>query len=110
MLRASQVILVMAFSAGLLPQAIQAQKNEHAERKVVEKVKPVCPELAKRMHISGVVKLEAVVRANGSVKSTKVLGGNPVLLDASSEAAQQWKYEAGNSETSEILLVVFDPQ
>jgi TonB family protein len=110
MRRASRIILVVALSAGLLPQAIHAQKKEHVERKVVEKVKPVYPELAKRMRISGVVKLEAVVRANGSVKSTKVLGGNPVLLDAASEAVLQWKYEAANSETTEVLQIVFEPQ
>src|ERR1700685_3194692 len=107
---ATRATLAMTLSAALLPQASLAQKNEHAERKVVEKVKPVCPELAKRMHISGMVKLEAVVRANGSVKSTKVLGGNPVLLDAAIEAAQQWKFEAANSETTEVLQIVFDPQ
>jgi TonB family protein len=100
----------MAFSAGLLPQAVQAQKKEHVERKVIQKVKPVCPDLAKRMHISGVVKLEAVVRANGSVKSTKILGGNPVLVDAASDAVRQWKFEAANGETNEVLQVVFEPQ
>jgi TonB family protein len=110
MRRANRIILVVALSAGLLPHVIQAQKKEHVERKVVEKVNPVYPELAKRMHISGVVKLEAVVRSNGSVKSTKVLGGNPVLLDAASEAAQQWKFEAADSETNEVLQIVFEPQ
>lgn len=110
MLRASHIILVMAVSASLLPLAVQAQKKDHVERKVVERVKPITPELAKRMHISGVVKLEAVVRGNGSVKSTKVLGGNPVLLDAAGEAAQQWKFEAADNETIEVLQIVFEPQ
>lgn len=108
MVRASRGIIVMAFSAGVLPQAIQAQKKEPVKRKMVEKVKAVCLELARR--ISSVIKLEALVRGNGSVKSTKVLGGNPVLLDAANEAARQWTFEAVNSETIQVLQIVFEPQ
>jgi len=110
MRRASKLILVMAFSAGLFPQAFLAQNKEHPERKVIAKVEPVYPELAKHMHIAGVVRLEVVVRPNGSVKSVKVLGGNPVLIDSASEAMRQWKFESANNETNEILQVVFNPQ
>src|SRR6476659_6202234 len=53
-----------------------------SDRKIASRVAPTYPELAKKMHIRGMVKVEAVVRPNGSVKSTRVLGGNPVLVDA----------------------------
>ena len=45
------------------------------------------------MHIHGIVRVEAVVKANGTVKSTRVLGGNPVLVDAAIEAVGKWKFE-----------------
>ena len=38
------------------------------------------------MHIHGMVGVEAVVRPNGTVKSTRILGGNPVLIEAANDA------------------------
>jgi TonB family protein len=61
---------------------VAAQTRGALNRKIVSKVAPVFPELAKHMNIGGTVKVEVVVRPNGSVKSTKVVGGNPVLLDS----------------------------
>jgi len=79
-------------------------------RKVVLRVAPNCPELARKMHIQGIVKVEAIVRANGTVKATKILGGNPVLADAAVDAVTKWKFEPGSSETSEVLQLTFVPQ
>jgi outer membrane biosynthesis protein TonB len=62
------------------------------------------------MHIQGIVKIEAVVRPNGSVKSTRVLGGNPVLVDAAADAVSKWKFETGQSETTEVVQLTFVPQ
>ncbi len=108
MRQASTLLVALAMSASLLPQYSFGQKKEHPERKVIEKVDPEYPELAKRMHMTGVVKVEAVVRANGSVKSTKALGGNPVLIDAATEAVRKWKFEATAEETTEGLQITFD--
>jgi len=81
-----------------------------SERKITSRVAPNYPELAKKMHIRGIVRLEAVVRTNGSVKSTRVLGGNPVLVDAAVEAVAKWKFDPGPSETTEVVQVTFDAQ
>jgi len=80
------------------------------ERKVSSRVLPNYPELAKKMHIRGIVRVEAVVRANGSVKSTRVLGGNPVLVDAAIDAVGKWKFETAQNETTEVLQVAFEGQ
>ncbi len=45
-----------------------------------KKLRPIYPELARRTRIRGVVKLEVVVRPNGSVKSANALGGSPALI------------------------------
>jgi TonB family protein len=77
------------------------------ERKVTTRVDPVYPELAKKMHIHGIVRIEAIVRANGAVKSTRVLGGNPVLVDAASDAVGKWKFEPSQNETTQVVQVSF---
>jgi TonB family protein len=90
---------------------IMAQHDPAADgpttRKVTLRVAPDYPELAKRMHLEGSVKIEAVVRPNGSVKSTRVIGGNPVLVQAAADAVTKWKFETGPSETTEVVQLSF---
>jgi TonB family protein len=107
MRRLSLLVVVIGLSANSSPLQCAAQTRTPPERKVVEKVAPVYPQLAKRMHIEGVVKLEVVVRANGSVKSIQVLGGNPVFLEAANEAVRKWKFEAASGETTEAVQLSF---
>ncbi len=80
------------------------------ERKIITRVPPVYPELAKKMHIRGLVRVEAIVLANGKVKSTRVLGGNPVLIQAAQDAVTKWKFEPGPSETTEVVQLSFEEQ
>jgi TonB family protein len=80
------------------------------ERRIANRVAPSYPDLAKRMHIHGVVRVEAIVKPNGTVKSTRVLGGNPVLVDAARDAVNKWKFEATQAETTEVVQVIFDQQ
>lgn len=80
------------------------------ERKIVSRVAPVYPDLARKMHIHGVVRIEAIVRSNGIVKSTRVLGGNPVLVDAALDAVGKWKFETSQNETTEVVQLTFDGQ
>jgi TonB family protein len=60
------------------------------------------------MHLHGAVKVEVVVRANGTVKSTRALGGNPVLVDAALAAVQRWKFQPAQAETTEVIQVLFE--
>jgi TonB family protein len=108
--RAGNLIVVMALFAGAFTWTQLAQAQERAERKVINRIAPVYPELAKRMHVSGVVKLEVVIRANGTVKSTKVVGGNPVLIGSATDAVGKWKFEAAPDETTEVVQLSFDPR
>jgi TonB family protein len=78
-----------------------------SERKVISRVAPSYPDLAKKMHLQGAVRIEAVVRPNGSVKSTRVLGGNPVLVESASDAVKQWKFESAQAETTEVVQLTF---
>jgi TonB family protein len=102
------VALVLLITGGVV--SAQSASPTTEERKVITRVAPVYPELGKKMHLQGVVKIEAIVRPNGTVKSTRVLGGNPVLVDAATEAVNKWKFEAAQSETTEVLQLTFTPQ
>jgi TonB family protein len=88
-------------------QRVSAQP--HPDRKVITKVEPAYPELAKRMHIQGSVKLEVGVKADGAVKSTRVIGGNPVLVQAAADAVSKWKFQVTQGETVEIIQLTFQP-
>lgn len=109
----SRKILLMLVAAALaatttLVAIAQDGGSGNSDRKIVTRVAPTYPELAKRMHIHGVVRVEATVRPNGAVKSTRVLGGNPVLVDAAQEAIAKWKFEAAQSETTQVVQLTFD--
>lgn len=77
-------------------------------RPVKSRVPPVYPEIAKRMKITGSVVLEAVVDAQGKVKDVKEISGNHMLAIAAEEAVRQWKFAAGDGETSESVAVTFN--
>jgi TonB family protein len=100
-------VIILSASASLAT-AQNAPRTAGSGRKVISRVAAVCPELARKMHISGTVKVEAIVKPNGDVKNTRVLGGNPVLVDAASEAVAKWKFEAAPNETTEVVQVVFN--
>jgi len=104
-------VLYLAFILALSFHLAHAQNttvSSSSERKVSSRVAPVYPELAKKMHIHGVVKVEAIVRPNGSVKSSRVLGGSPVLVEAAQDAVSKWKFEQTQGETTEIVQVGFE--
>ena len=91
--------MVIAFSA------LQAEGN----RTIKTSVKPVYPEVARRMNISGTVKLQVLVSPDGSVKSIKPLGGHPLLIDSAVNAVKEWKYEKAGDETTIVVSIVFNP-
>lgn len=78
-------------------------------RKIKNRVEPVYPELAKRNNISGSARVELVVAPDGKVKDVKVLGGNPVLVQAVMAAVIKWKYEPAAEESSVIIKFDFNP-
>src|ERR1051326_5564452 len=107
------VLLFAAVLAALTLSPLSAQSTgdaAHSDRKVASRVAPAYPELARKMHIHGTVKVEAIVRPNGQVKSTRLLGGNPVLVSAALDAVAKWKFETAQTETTEIVQLTFDEQ
>lgn len=97
---------------GLLGYAptLLAQEPSEGARKIVSRVMPRYPEMARTMNIRGNVKAEALVRPNGVVKFVDVKGGHPLLVRAAQEAIYRWKWEPSSHETREPIEVKFDPQ
>lgn len=94
-----------------LSSPLLAQKQEQNEnlRKVVNRVVPLYPDAARRMHLNGVVKLEAEVASNGTVKNVALKGGHPVLAQAAMDAVRKWKWQPAAHETEEPIEVRFNP-
>ena len=84
----------------------QASTGAEPDRKVVIRVKPAYPELARQMNVTGTVKIEVVIAANGSIKSLKPIGGHPLLIQSASEALKKWRFAPG-PETTTIVVFQF---
>ena len=101
--------ILIAF--GFLRPAPAAQSYDQGanERKVMTRVEPEYPEALKRLYIGGVVRVEVVVAPSGMVKSTKLLGGSPILGQSTMKAIKQWKYAPATSQQVLTVKVEFDP-
>jgi len=84
----------------VLVTALFVSQGMAETRKPVSNPNPEYPEIARRMNITGTVKMEIVIAADGSIKSLKVLGGHPLLVDAVEKALKQWKYAPSSSEST----------
>jgi TonB family protein len=74
--------------------------DDHSDRAIKQRVAPVYPELAKRMRVSGVVRISATVAPDGSVSATKTVSGNHMLSGAAEDAVHKWKFVAGPDEST----------
>jgi len=63
------------------------------QTKLVKQVRPVYPPEAKAAHIQGVVHMEAIIGADGTVKRLDLISGEPILAQAAMEAVRQWVYQ-----------------
>ena len=88
----------------------QASQSEEILRRAKTKVQPAYPELARKMNLSGTVKIEVTVAPNGSVKEARVAGGHPVLASAALEAAKKWHFEPAAVESTGIIDFKFEPR
>lgn len=85
----------------------QSATTDEGKRKVKSKVSPAYPELAKRMNVTGKVKIEVVITPDGRVKSTRVIGGHPLLVQACQDAVKEWKFVPAPEESTQIVEFEF---
>jgi TonB family protein len=101
--------LLLLVGGWVATAASPAWGQEEITRKVKTKVAPAYPELARRMNITGAVKVQVTVSANGTVKTAKLVGGHPVLANAALDAVKKWRFETGPEESTGIVEFRFDP-
>jgi TonB family protein len=103
--RLSAFAITVLLATGLV--IAQQSSTDEGKRKVKSRVNPQYSDLARRMGLSGKVKIEIVVAPDGHVKSTRALGGHPLLVQACVDAVKDWKYEPGPEETTQIVEFEF---
>jgi TonB family protein len=105
------VALLLSGSA-FVPRKLFAQdaSSEEGKRKVRSKVVPEYPALAKQMNVTGKVKIETTIAADGHVLSTRVVGGSPLLVNAALDALKKWRFEPASKDTTEIIEFEFNGQ
>jgi TonB family protein len=104
------LFLVLLSALVLVPGAFGQQEQTESNRKILNRVTPQYPEMARTMNLRGNVRAEVLVQPNGVVKSVEVKGGHPVLVRAAQDAIYKWKWAPASHETRESIEVKFDPQ
>jgi TonB family protein len=83
---------------------------EVMERLLIRKVDPVYPEAARRANLQGVVVLDAVIAADGTVVNIHPVSGNDTLVASAMDAARWWRFRPyrvrGEPATVETTLSV----
>ena len=108
-IRNAVILVLIVFSFPFVGRAQNSQSsNNEAARRVLRKVEPHYPELARKMNLHGTVKVVAVVASDGNVRKVEPLGGSPLLVDAAQTAIAQWKFSPG-AESRETVELHFSP-
>lgn len=105
----AKVLILSVVAVCLIPVTV-GRAQESGTRKVVQRTSPIYPEIAKRMNLTGTVKVIAVVAPDGKVKAVEPMGGSPVLIEAAKDAVSRWKYAPASAESREVIEMHFNPQ
>jgi TonB family protein len=65
----------------------------YLENRIIRRVEPEYPPLARANDISGTVILRVIINEEGEVYEVKVVRGHPLLQQAAVDAVRQWKFK-----------------
>ena len=104
-------LAAVLLTAGIGALSLRGQSGDAPETKRKAKYlgRPQYSELARKLNLVGVVKVEVTVAPDGKVKRVRVLGGHPVLAAEAEKAAMQSEFEPGPKETTEVIDFRFNP-
>lgn len=105
-------LMVLSFAIVMSHSNVRAQNSQNDEivRRAKNKVQPTYPELARKMNITGTVKVSVTVAPNGTVKEAHAIGGHPVLVNAAVDAAKKWRFEPAAADSTGIIDFKFESQ
>lgn len=105
--RAGWLALVVALA---LPRSTLAQQvHSEGKRKFIVQIQPVLSPLARRLNLSGTVRLRVTVSPAGDAIRTEELGGSPLLVKAATDGVSRAKWEAAPLPTKELIEIIFPP-
>ena len=78
--------------ASLAPSKPLVVSRGVSEGLLIHQVKPAYPPIALTAHVQGEVILQAVIGKDGTIQNLRVVSGHPMLIRASVDAVQQWRY------------------
>jgi TonB family protein len=103
------VLLLLIFTMGAAPARSADPQDSGPGRRIIHKTIPTYPALARQIHFAGTVKVVAVVTPEGKVKTVEPVGGNPILIEAATQAIVQWKFAPATEESREVIELHFNP-
>ncbi len=76
--------------------------------KLVRRITPEYPPLAKTARVSGVVHLIGIIAKDGTMHNLQLISGHPLLARAAMEAVKQWVYRPTllNGEAVEVIAPI----
>ena len=80
-----------------------------APRRIKVAVRPEYSALAKRLNLSGTVRVEVLIAPDGKVKKARVVGGHPVLALDAERAAMLTEFEPAAKESTQVLEFLVGP-
>ncbi len=105
--RFAVVALALLSAVTAVSPNLIAQDHVESARKVLVRVAPQYPSLARSMNIQGVVKADVLVAPNGTVKSVEIKGGHPLFVQSAQNALREWKWEPAPHESHETVELKF---
>jgi TonB family protein len=102
-----RIAVLCGFLLAFLATMVHPSIAQESTRKVVTRVSPQYPNLARTMNLQGNVKADVLVAPNGTVKSIQIKGGHPLLGQAAESAIREWKWEPAPHESHEIVELKF---
>jgi TonB family protein len=99
------LLSVTAAAASRVPA--QSAPSILTKRQAKHLVTPAMPELAKKLNLSGTVRIEITIGPDGTVRKSRVVGGHPLLAQEAQRAADKSTFESGPTETTETIEFKF---
>lgn len=105
----ASVLLAFFLSVTVFSPSVSLTQEQEVKRKIVSQVVPVYPELARKMQITGTVKVLVVVAPSGKMTANQVVGGSPLLVKAAVDAIEKWRWVPSPQESKELIELNFHP-
>lgn len=74
------------------PEAPVRVSSSVQEAKILRRIIPTYPPLARQARVQGTVKLQGMIGKDGTIQELVVLSGHPLLVNAAVSAVKQWLY------------------